>query len=89
MTVWIFGVKMKFIFNYLQQAWAGFNLTMEEGLVQLSLIVSTKLAIKGQESCQRITRPGSAAAQLLTAAQVQLPQVLPDLGTRVVSRKQL
>jgi hypothetical protein len=77
------------ITHHLQQAWAGFNLTVEEGLKQLSLIVSTKIAIKGQESCQRIPRPGRTAAQLLEAANVHLPQVLPDLGTLVVTRKQL
>lgn len=77
------------ITHQLQQAWASFNLTVEEGLSQLSLICSTKMIIKGQESCQRITRPGSTATQLLTAAKVKLPQVLPDLGARVVSRKQL
>jgi transposase len=77
------------ITHYLQQAWAGFNLTVEEGLAQLSLIVSTKMSIQGQENCHFITRPGSTSAQLLIAANVQLPQALPNLGARVVSRKQL
>ena len=77
------------ITNHLQQAWAGFNLTVEEGLKQLALIVSTKIVIKGQESCQRIPRPANTAAQLLEAAKVHLPQALPDLGALVVTRKQL
>lgn len=77
------------ITHYLQQVWAGFNLTVEEGLAQLSLIASTKITIKGQESCQCITRPGSMTAKLLEAANIHLPQTLPDLGARVVSRKQL
>ena len=77
------------ITHYLQQAWADFNLTVEEGLNQLSLICSTKMVIKGQESCHRIPRPGSTVAKLLEAANVHLPQALPDLGAHVVSRKQL
>ncbi len=75
--------------HHLQQAWASFNLTVEEGLNQLSLIVSTKIVIKGGESCHRIPRPGRMAAKLLTAVHVHLPQVLPDLGANVVTRKQL
>ena len=77
------------ITHHLQQAWANFNLTVEEGIAQLSLICSTKMVIKGQESCHRIPRPGSTGIKLLEAANVHLPQALPDLGARVVSRKQL
>jgi transposase len=77
------------ITHHLQQAWAGLNLTVEEGLKQLSLIVSTKMLIKGHESCHCIPQPGRMIAKLLAAANVQLPQALPDLGARVVSRKQL
>jgi hypothetical protein len=77
------------ITHYLQQAWADFNLTVEEGLKQLTLICSTEMIIRGQERCQRIPRPGVTAARLLQAANVHLPQALPDLGAHVVSRKQL
>jgi hypothetical protein len=77
------------ITRHLQQAWASFNLTVEEGLGKLSLICSTKMVIKGQESCHRIPRAGSTAAKLLKAANVHLPQALPELGARVLSRKQL
>jgi hypothetical protein len=77
------------ITHHLQQAWANFNLTVQEGLAQLALICSTKIVIKGQESCHRIPRPGSTGIKLLEAANVHLPQALPNLGARVVSRKQL
>lgn len=77
------------ITHYLQQVWAEFNLTVEEGLAQLSLICSTKMVSRDQESCHRIPRPGSTVAKLLKAANVHLPQALPDLGANVVSRKQL
>ena len=69
------------ITHHLQQAWANFNLTVEEGIAQLSLICSTKMVIKGQESCHRIPRPGSTGIKLLEAANVHLPQALPDLGS--------
>jgi len=77
------------ITHHLQQAWANFNLTVQEGLAQLSLICSTKMVIKGQESCHRIPRPGSTGIKLLEAANIHLPQALPGLGACVVSRKQL
>ncbi len=77
------------ITHYLQQAWADFNLTVKEGLKQLSMICSTEMVIRGQERCHRIPSPGGTAIKLLETANVRLPKALPRLGGCVVSRKKL
>jgi transposase len=75
--------------HYLQQAWSAFDLTVEEGLNQLSTLCSMEMLIKDGGSVHRIPTPREASAQLLKAANVRLPRVLPHLGARVVTRKKL
>ncbi len=77
------------IVRTLQQSWAKFNLTVEEGLKQLSMLCSMEMVVKGGSSCHRIPIPCSTSAELLTAANVQLPTVLPCLGTNIVTRKNI
>lgn len=77
------------IVRTLQQLWAGFDLTVEEGLKQLSMLCSMEMVIKGEGSCHRIPTPCSILDKLLKAANVQLPTVLPHLGTNIVSRKKI
>jgi transposase len=77
------------ITHYLQQAWADFDLTVKEGLEELSTLCSMEIRIKGQGSCHRIPIPRQTSAQLLQATAVRLPHVLPCLGATVVSRKKL
>jgi hypothetical protein len=77
------------ITHYLQEAWSDLDMTVEEGLKQLSTLCSMQLAIKDEGSVHRIPTPRKASAELLEAANVHLPKVLPHLGARVVSRKKL
>jgi hypothetical protein len=77
------------ITHALQQAWANFDLTVEEGLKELSTLCSMEMRMKGQGSCHRIPTPRQTSAQLLQAAAVRLPHVLPYLGATAVSRKKL
>jgi len=77
------------ITRYLQQAWSHLNLTVKEGLNQLSTLCSTKMIINGQSCCHRIPNPSKIVANLLVAANVRLPRALPYLGAHVVSRKRL
>lgn len=77
------------IAHYLQQAWAAFDVTVEEGLKQLSNLCSMEMVTKDQSSCHRIPTPGKTSAKLLDAANIRLPKVLPHLGAHVVSRKKL
>ena len=77
------------ITHALQQAWANFDLTVEEGLKELSTLCSMEMRMKGQGSCHRIPTPRRTSAKLFQAAAVRLPRVLPYLGATVVSRKKL
>ena len=77
----------------LARCWKGINLTAEEGLRQLStlttLCIEVGTAHGGSVPLQRIPTPRETSAQLLSAAQVTLPAVLPNRGVDVVTRKQL
>lgn len=77
------------ITHYLQHAWSALDLTIEEGLQQLSTLCALELVLKNQGVCHVIPTPRLTVAHLLEAADVQLPQALPHLGARVVSRKGL
>ena len=73
----------------LSRAWAGLNVTVEEGLAQLATLCSMEVKVEGGASCLRIPAPRPASAALLKAASVRLPEVLPHLATRVVTRHSL
>ena len=77
------------IIRYLQKAWIDFDLTVEEGLNQLSMLCSMEMVSKEQGSCHRIPTPSQTSAELLKTANVRLPKVLPHLGVNIVSRKKL
>ncbi len=73
----------------LSRAWVGLNATVEEGLAQLATLCSMQVQVEGGASCLRIPAPCRQTGELLKAASVRLPTVLPHLGTRVVTRKSL
>ena len=77
------------IVSCLQKAWAAMDLTVEEGLGQLSTLCGIHLLVKGQVRCHQIPVPRDLSHKLLQAADVRLPEVLPSLGARVVTRKKL
>jgi transposase len=77
------------ITRYLQHVWSEMDLTVEEGLHQLSMVCSMEIVIHNQSAYHTIPTPDPTVATLLEAAQVRLPKVLPHLGTHVVSRKKL
>jgi hypothetical protein len=73
----------------LSRAWAGLDLTVEEGLAQLATLCSMQVKVEGGGSCLRIPEPRPASVALLKAASVRMPEVLPHLATRVVTRHTL
>ena len=73
----------------LSRAWAGLNVTVEEGLAQLATLCSMEVQVEGGASCLRIPTPRDQSSALLKAASVRAPEVLPHLDTRVVTRKSL
>lgn len=77
------------IIRKLRDAWAEFDLTVEEGLKQLLTICSTEMIVKGQDSCLMIPIPREESKELLKAINVRMPLALPHREVRVVTRKKL
>jgi len=77
------------ITHYLQHVWTALDMTVEEGLQHLATLCAMELVSKNEGVCHVIPTPRPTVAQLLEAANVRLPQGLPYLGARVVSRKEL
>jgi transposase len=77
------------IVRHMQRAWQEFDLTVEEGLKQLSTLSSIELQVKGRGSCLKIPRPRKQSRELLKALDVKMPTVLPHRNIPVVTRKKL
>lgn len=77
------------IIRQLKRAWAGYDLTVEEGIEQLSTLCSMKVTVKGGGSYLQIPEPRDMSMQLLLSASVRLPEVLPHRKVNVVSRRKL
>ena len=77
------------IARYLRQAWEALDLTVEEGLDQLTTLCATQILVKDEVRCNQIPAPRSLSQKLLKAADIHLPTALPCLGARVVTRKKL
>jgi transposase len=77
------------IVRRLRRDWEQFDLTVEEGLKQLSTLCSMEMKVKNQASCLKIPRPRENSRQLLKALDISMPVVLPHRNVRVVTRKKL
>jgi len=77
------------IIRILRSAWRKFDLTVEEGLKQLSTLCSMEMKVKNQALCLKIPRPRENSRQLLKALDIRMPIVLPHRKVRVVTRKKL
>jgi len=77
------------IVRRLRLGWENFDLTVEEGLKQLSTLCSMEMKVKNQASCLKIPRPREKSRQLLRAFDIRMPIVLPHRNVRVVTRKKL
>jgi transposase len=77
------------IVRRLHQAWAGFDLTVEEGLKKLSTLCSIEMKIKNNSSCLKIPRPRKESRELLNALNIRMPIVLPHREVNVDTKKKL
>lgn len=85
-----FVVMMAYwIVKELSSLWANLDVTVEEGLNELDALCSTEVSIAGGGCFHRIPEPRTLSQQLLAAAEVQLPVVLPSKGIRVATKKKL
>ncbi|MCP5007834.1 MAG: hypothetical protein GY941_28440 [Planctomycetes bacterium] len=77
------------IILHLRQAWEKLDMTVPEGIAQLSTLCSLEMEVEGQGTCIKIPRPRKDSQKLLKALKVSLPNVLPHREVRVVTRKKL
>lgn len=77
------------IIKELASCWEPFNMTVEEGIKELTTLCAIVLRVKGQTSCQQIPEPRESIQRLLEATNVRLPKVLPSRGVIVTTKKKL
>jgi hypothetical protein len=73
----------------LAKRWSALNLTVQEGLDELSSLCATEVLLQGSVRYQKIPTPRASVAELLKLAEVKLPEVLPSRGVAVATRKKL
>ena len=73
----------------LQQAWAGENLTVQEGLNELSSLCVTEVMVNGTVRDQLVPEGRPQVKRLLELTQVQMPKKLRYSGKVVATRKHL
>jgi len=77
------------IVRELRKAWEMINVTVEEGIKQLSTLCSMQIKVKGQGACLKIPKPRAKSQELLKALNITLPSVLPHKNVKVVTRKKV
>jgi hypothetical protein len=77
------------VIRELARCWVGLDLTVEEGLKELTTLAATEVMVKGTTCLNSIPTPRQSVSQLFAAAKVVPPKALPGNGTRVATRKKL
>ena len=77
------------IIRTLRKAWATLDMTVEEGINQLSTLCSMEIKVKDHGSCLKIPQPREKSQELLKALDIRMPVALPHREVRVVTRKKL
>jgi transposase len=86
----VFVVMLAYqIVQELANRWNEINLTVAEGIHELTTLCATEMLVNNEPRCNKIPQPRSSVKELLKAASVRLPDVLPCKGTRVATRKKL
>jgi hypothetical protein len=86
----VFVVMLAYqIIRELARCWQAIELTVAEGIQELSSLCMTEVTIKGETTIHQIPTPRPMLQQLLAEAEVILPQALPCSGTRVYTKQKL
>ena len=73
----------------LAQRWRELDLTVAEGLQQLSSLCALEVVVGGQNACLRIPEPSAEVARLIELARVRLPKMFRSGGVNVATKKKL
>jgi hypothetical protein len=86
----VFVVMLAYlVIRALRKTWEALDITVEEGLRELSSLCSMQMTFKDGGSCQQIPNPRKISAQLLEALNLSLPSVLPPRKIHIVMRHKL
>ena len=86
----VFVVMLSYlIIAELARCWQDLDVTVNEGISQLDTLCATQFLVKGQVRCNQIPQPRPLLQQLLKAAKITLPEVLPSRGVTVTTKKKL
>jgi len=86
----VFVVMMAYrIIQELAVRWQHLDMTVEEGIGELSTLCANEVSFNGKEKCNQIPEPRTSVKKLLEAANIQLPDVLPSRGVIVTTKKKL
>ena len=77
------------IIQALEQGWQHLNLTVEEGIKELTTLCGTEIRLDGTPRCHQIPHPNESVSQLLAGVNVVMPEALPHRGVTVATRKKL
>lgn len=78
-----------YLLRELAHCWRELELTPREGVQELATLCMTEVTIKNQTTINQVPTPRESVQQLLTAARVAIPTVLPYSGTKVYTKKKL
>jgi len=73
----------------LSRRWASFDVTVQEGSSQLSMLCAMEMRVNNSITCLKLPKPCEETLKLLEAIGVTLPSALPHKGVNVVTKKQL
>jgi transposase len=77
------------IVQELGKRWYAIDMTVEEGIKELTSLCATEIVVKGKARCNKIPEPRPSVANLLKQAKVVLPQALPCRTVMVATRRKL
>jgi len=77
------------IIKVLSSRWNSLNITVEEGIKQLSTLCMTEVKVKDKAPYNQIPKPREMIRKLFTKTNVILPNVLPSKGIIVTTKKKL
>lgn len=73
----------------LRRYWTSLNVTVAEGLAELSSLCMLEVRINESTIINQIPTPRSSIQDLLTAADIKIPDALPYTGAKVYTKKKL
>ena len=73
----------------LERAWRGLDLTVEEGLAQLSTLCAHEIVLPTRAGCLAVPKPRPSLLALFTALAIPPPETLPRSSAHVATKKKL